>query len=202
MPWPASTSSASPLSSNCSASGSGIMRAMRWVPPAPGNSPTLISGNPTRVFALSAATRWWLARQSSKPPPSAVPLIAATHGLPQVSSRRQSTDQPAALVEQQHRGRLLAARLRGFGELPPERLQHGEIGAGAERLLARGDDRALDGGVGRDVLDDGGQFLGGLRVDHVHRPAGRIPGDERDAVGVDIELEIDVGHETLRLCWN
>ena len=33
-------------------------------------------------------TRWWVARQISSPPPSAAPLIAATTGMPSVSSRR------------------------------------------------------------------------------------------------------------------
>jgi len=33
------------------------MRAMRWVPPAPGNRPILISGRPSRVFGFSDARR-------------------------------------------------------------------------------------------------------------------------------------------------
>jgi hypothetical protein len=36
--------------------------------------------------------RRWQANANSKPPPSAVPLSAATQGLPQVSMRRQSSD--------------------------------------------------------------------------------------------------------------
>jgi hypothetical protein len=32
--------------------------------------------------------RWWQARPISRPPPSAVPFIAATTGRPSVSSRR------------------------------------------------------------------------------------------------------------------
>ena len=47
----------SPLSRNWSASAVAIMRAMRCVPPAPGKSPTLISGRPRRVFGLSDAMR-------------------------------------------------------------------------------------------------------------------------------------------------
>ena len=38
-----------------------------------------------------------------------------------------------------------------------------------------------------------------LQIDHVHRAAGAVPGDERDAVGVGLELEVDVGHERLPL---
>ncbi len=77
-----------PLSSICSASPGGIRRATRWVPPAPGKSPTLTSGRPSLVFGLSAATLWWQDSASSNAPPTAVPLSAATNGLPQVSSRR------------------------------------------------------------------------------------------------------------------
>ena len=47
----------SPLNSICSASGVGISRATRCVPPPPGNRPTLISGRPTRVLSLSEAIR-------------------------------------------------------------------------------------------------------------------------------------------------
>jgi hypothetical protein len=47
----------SPRNSICSASGVGISRATRWVPPAPGNRPTLISGRPTRALSESATIR-------------------------------------------------------------------------------------------------------------------------------------------------
>src|SRR5262249_22051126 len=43
-------------------------------------------------------------------------------------------------------------------------------------------------------LDDGGELLDGLEVDDVHRASGRVPGNECDAVGVDIELEVDGVH--------
>ena len=56
-PWPSPRLIASPFSSNCIASCGGTMRGTRWVPPAPGNSPTLISGRPSRVLGFSAATR-------------------------------------------------------------------------------------------------------------------------------------------------
>ena len=72
-----------------------------------------------------------------------------------------------------------------------------EIGAGAERLLAGGEHRALDGGVGRDLLDDRREFFHHFRVDDVHRPARHVPGDQRDAVGVDLEAEILEGHTHL-----
>ncbi|MGC0421656.1 hypothetical protein ABIA38_007192 [Embleya sp. AB8] len=50
-----------------------IRRGRRWVPPAPGMMPSVISGWPS--FAVSAH------RADSQPPPSAKPVIAATTGL-------------------------------------------------------------------------------------------------------------------------
>ena len=64
------------------------MRTVRTTPPPPGNSPNLTSGKPSLAFGSSTMTRWWAASAISRPPPSAAPLIAATTGLPSVSSRR------------------------------------------------------------------------------------------------------------------
>ena len=64
------------------------MRTVRTTPPAPGSSPSLTSGKPSLTFGSSSATRWWQARQISRPPPSAAPLIATATGFPSVSSRR------------------------------------------------------------------------------------------------------------------
>ena len=36
-----------------------------------------------------------------------------------------------------------------------------------------------------------------VSIEHVHRAAGNVPGDERDAVGVGLELEILEGHVVL-----
>ena len=101
--------------------------------------------------------------------------------------------QLAALGEQHRRRGLLALALGQVAERARQRFQQRQVGAGAERLLARGDDRALDRGVGRDLLDDRGQFLDRREIDDVHRAPRHVPGDERDAVGIDVELEI-VGH--------
>ena len=54
-------------------------RANRWVPPAPGITPSRISGWP-RV-ASSATTRQSQASASSQPPPRAYPVTEATTGL-------------------------------------------------------------------------------------------------------------------------
>jgi len=66
-----------------------IRRAERWVPPAPGTTPRVISGRPT--LALARAMRWWQASASSRPPPSAVPWMAASTGLPRRSIRSWMT---------------------------------------------------------------------------------------------------------------
>ena len=59
--------------------------AKRWVPPYPGITPRLTSGSPMR--ALVEATRTWADMASSKPPPRANPLMAATTGLRLCSTR-------------------------------------------------------------------------------------------------------------------
>ena len=43
------------------------------------------------------------------------------------------------------------------------------------------------------------KLLHHLEVDDVHRAAGHVPGDERDAVGVGVELEMDDGHGSVSL---
>ena len=65
-----------------------IMRGRRCVPPAAGSKPSVTSGRPSWILGSSATMRRWQARQISRPPPSAVPLMAATKGLPDVSIAR------------------------------------------------------------------------------------------------------------------
>ncbi len=50
----------------------------------------MTSGRPNTAPGSSIATRWWQANASSNPPPSAVPLSAATTGTLRVSNRRRS----------------------------------------------------------------------------------------------------------------
>src|SRR5258705_200672 len=57
-----------------------MSRVRRCVPPAAGRSPSETSGRPTRTLGASAAMRQSHASASSYPPPSALPLIAATVG--------------------------------------------------------------------------------------------------------------------------
>ncbi len=113
--------------------------------------------------------------------------------------------QPAALVEQPRICRFGALRCRQIGEGAAQSFQHRQIGAGAERVLARRNHHALDRAVGRQLLDDGRKLLDHFHVDDVHRAARRIPGDERNAVAVDVEREIGVGrfglsHTVRRSC--
>ncbi len=73
-----------PERQNSSAFSGPIRRGSRWVPPAPANSPSVISGKPT--LAVGIAMRKWQPSATSKPPPSAVPWIAATIGFGDLSS--------------------------------------------------------------------------------------------------------------------
>src|SRR5262252_9663748 len=102
--------------------------------------------------------------------------------------------QLAAVLEKYGGCGLLAACPCHLGECVNGRFQHEEVRAGTKRLLARGDDRAPDCAIAGDRLDDIGKLLDDVTIDDVHRTAGRVPGDERDAVCVGIELEIDVSH--------
>jgi hypothetical protein len=54
-------------------------RGRRCVPPLPGSRPNLTSGRPNLAFG--EARRRWQAMASSRPPPSAYPLMAAITGL-------------------------------------------------------------------------------------------------------------------------
>ena len=64
-------------------------RVTRVTPPPPGSSPRVTSGRPTFRPLASEAMRWWVARATSRPPPRAAPLIAATTGTPRVSRARK-----------------------------------------------------------------------------------------------------------------
>ena len=143
-----------PVVSICSALCWSVRRGTRWVPPAPGKMPTLTSGSAILTLSPSAATRPWQASDSSKAPPMQVPLIAETQGLPQVSSLRNSQVMRPAPSKSIFVGgvAILGPRLLEDAE---HALQHVEVGAAGEAVLAGGDDRALDRRVG----DDGATIL-------------------------------------------
>ena len=73
-------------------------RTTRTTPPQPGSRPSPASGRPSSLPGTFATIRWWLASASSRPPPSAAPLIAATTGLPRVSSARSCALMPFRCV--------------------------------------------------------------------------------------------------------
>ena len=112
-------------------------------------------------------------------------------GLEPAERHRQLAD---AVDEGAHR-RFLALRLCAAREFVACGLEHRQIGAAGEAVLAGGDDRALDRGVGRDLVDDLAHLGDDFGVDDVHRAAGHVPGDERNAVGVGLETEIGQVHD-------
>ena len=82
------------------------------------------------------------------------PLIAAATGLPHGLEPPIGARQFADLVDEGAHRRLLAL---GFGEarvFRPAALQHGQVGAAGEAVLAGGEDRALDRCVAGDLVDD------------------------------------------------
>ena len=76
----------SQVSISCFAHPGPIRRGRRWVPPAAGNAPIFASGSPSR--AVVDAMRMSAHSASSRPPPSATPLIAAITGFSNVSIAR------------------------------------------------------------------------------------------------------------------
>ncbi len=97
---------------------------------------------------------------------------------------------------EQHLHRRLGVLGDLFQILLLKRLEHGEIGAAGKTLLARGDHRALDGGVGDDGIDDGVEFVHHLDGEDVHGTVRHVPGDQRNAVGVGFSAEVLVGHSS------
>ena len=78
-----------------------IARVSRCVPPAPGMTPSRISGWPN--VASSPATIMSQVIASSQPPPRANPRTAAMSGRPTAASRSQASNRPPGA---QRRGRL------------------------------------------------------------------------------------------------
>jgi hypothetical protein len=76
--------------------------------------------------------------------------------------------------------------------------QFTQVSAGAEAgRLARGDHRALDGGVRLDGFHHLADFLDDRGGQGVHRPAGHVEGDQGHAVGIDLDLEVFHGVSSL-----
>ena len=101
--------------------------------------------------------------------------------------------QLAAFLEHESSGRFLAFRANQVRKYRGHAFEHGEIGAAAEGILARGDDRALDRSIARNFLDNRTKLRDHVHRDDVHRTVGHVPGDQRDAVGVDVEFKVRHG---------
>ena len=99
----------------------------------------------------------------------------------------------ADAIEQRLRRLLGVLRLVG-SELLQRTLHHGEVRTAGIGFLARRDDRALDGFVLGHLVDDPVELGDRLLGEHVHRAARHVPSHQGDAVGVDVEAEILVGH--------
>src|SRR6516225_3685745 len=100
----------------------------------------------------------------------------------------------SALLEKLGGRRRLALRGNEFGKGPAEHFEHGQIGAGAERILARRNDDALDGFVGRELRDEGRKLIHDRWVYDVHRAPWLVPGHERNPVAVDLDSEVGEAH--------
>ena len=91
--------------------------------------------------------------------------------------------QPCMAMMPSKRPRARSAPARAFISASVQVHAAGEIG------LRAGDDGALDGGVGEDAVDGGVELGDAVLGQHVHRAAGQVPGDRRDAVGVDVGVK-------------
>ena len=123
--------------------------------------------------------RWWQASASSKPPPIAVPLIAATNGLAAGLEPRYTRDSEPYF--EQHRQRIV-------GGVVEVGLHRHQVGAGDEGLLPEVTMAPLMAAspatrsMPRQAVDE-------RLVDHVHRLAGIVDRQQRDAVGIDLAAD-------------
>ena len=148
-------------------------RVRRCVPPAPGMTPSLISGWPN--FAVSAARMKSHIIAISHPPPSAKPATAATMGL-------------RAFATFSHRRDEVAEERLGEGLV----LHFLDVGAGGERLLRAGQHDRADRGIGLEGFERRVEVLDQGRRQGVQnlRP---VEPDEADAP-VRFDEDVGVGH--------
>ena len=78
--------------------------------------------------------------------------------------------------------------------------EHRQVRSRREAILARGEDGAFDRWVACDLVGDLAELVDDLAVDHVHRTARHVPGNECNPVGVGLETKVGQVHfEKLRL---
>ena len=164
-----------PVSANSIAFALPMARVSRCVPPAPGMTPSLISGWPN--LAVSAARMKSHIIASSQPPPSAKPATAAISGL-----RARADIVPAAdEVAEEHLGEALV-------------LHFLDVGAGGERLVGAGQHHGADPGLRLEGAERQVELLDQRAVERVQRLR-PIEADEPDAA-VGLDENVGVGcHE-------
>ena len=148
-------------------------RVRRWVPPAPGKTPRLISGWPN--FAVSAARMKSHIIASSQPPPSAKPATAAMTGF---RTRTRSPSRADEVAQQR------------LGEGPVLHLL--DVGAGGERLLGAGQHDRADRRVGVERQERCVEVLDQRVAQRVQRLRPVEPDQADAAVGFDDD--VGVGH--------
>ncbi len=177
-----------------------MSRATRCVPPRAGKEPDLDLRQSDARF-VGVRDDAIVARQRQ------FETAAHAHAVDRDGDRFAAGFEPAVderqllrpVDKRAHRG-VLAFGLGAARVFLARGLEHRQVGARREAILARGEDSALDRCVARDLLGDLAEFADDLGVDHVHRPARHVPGHERDAVGVGFETKVGQVHcEKLRL---
>ena len=143
-----------------------MRRVTRMVPPEPGNTPSLISGNATR--APSSATMRSQHTASSRPPPKARPETAAIVGFGKSSTRLQASFSSASFF-----GTTAPAAIISGNSLMSEPAQNAFVaGAGQHHDAHRG--------VVGEPLDGVVEAPRHLERDEVERRV--VEGDDGDAV--------------------
>ena len=79
---------------------------------------------------------------------------------------------------------------RQLGHVGRSTAQFGQVRTGTEGRLAGGQDHALDGVVGFDLLGQFHEIVHDVRGDNIHRLAGAVECDEGNAVAVDFKCEV------------
>ena len=97
------------------------------------------------------------------------------------------------LEEVAHRRFLALLGLQRL-ERAAEPLQHGQVGAAREIVLAGDDDATLDRRIGHHRVDDLAELIHHRIGEDVHGTAGHVPGRQRDPVGIGLESEVGEIH--------
>ena len=140
-------------------------RVRRWVPPAPGMVPMVISGWPN--LAVSAAMIMSHIMAISQPPPRAKPATAAMVGLRHCASRSQPLVMKS-LVKTSMKVAVLHLL---------------DVGAGGEGAVAARHHDGADIGIGLEIVQRLLQLGDQLRAEGIQRLR-TVEGDETDAVAL------------------